>query len=156
MDFTRALYRMIRRYPHGSKALAASMDMSPTTLAHKASPTYPTMFFSPEEAMQLTEETDDNDFVNAVCAARGGMFMPVAGGLDGLTDNQLVAVMRECSQFVSALADARGKASPGGKAVTANELAEIEREAAEAIAVIQEGVRRARADHHAAKPAHVD
>jgi hypothetical protein len=147
---------MIRRFPGGSASLAARMGMSPTTLAHKASPTDPRQFFSPEEVMELTEETNDNDFVNAVCAARGGMFMPTAEGLDGLTDDKLVEVMRECSQFVSALADARTKASPGGRNVTANELNEIEREAAEAIAVIQEGVRRARADHQAAKAPFAD
>jgi len=157
MDFTRALQRMVRRFPGGSASLAARMDMSPTTLAHKASPTYPTQFFSPEEAMLLTEETADLDFVNAVCAAAGGMFMPTARPeLDALSNDELVALMRETSHLMTALADARSKAGPGGAAVTANELARIEAEAADAVAAIQECVRRARADRQAAQPAAAD
>ena len=153
MDYTRALYRMIHRYGPGTKALAACLDMAQNTLAHKASPTYPTMFFSPEEAMQLTEETNDNDFVNTVCAARGGIFMPIPKGLDTLSDGELVVVMRETAHFAAAVADARCSAGAGGASVTANELAEIEKEAADAISAIQECVRRARAEHQAAKPA---
>lgn len=155
MDLTRACQRMVRRYPGGTRALAARMDMSDTTLNHKASPTYSGQFFSPEEVQQLTDETDDNDFLNTFCAHRGGMFMPATEGMDRLTNGELVVVMRETSQFVSALADARSKRSHGGEHITDNELNEIEREAAEAIAAIQESVRRARADNAAAKPAHM-
>jgi hypothetical protein len=155
MDLTRACQRMVRRFSGGTRALAVLMDMSDTTLNHKASPTYPGQFFSPEEVQQLTDETNDNDFLNTFCAHRGGMFMPVAEGKDGLTDGELVVVMRETSQFVSALADSRSKRSPGAEHVTDNELSEIEREAAEAITAIQECVRRARSDNAAAKPAYM-
>lgn len=155
MDFTRALQRMVRRYAGGSAALAARMDMSVTTLSHKASPTYEGQFFSPEEIVQLTDETNDNDSVNKLCEHRGGIFMPMSTALADLTDPELAVVMRETAEFVTAMAKSKTKLSPGGTRTTANELADIEREAAEAIAAIQEAVRRARADHMAAQPAHL-
>lgn len=69
MDFTRALQRMVRRYAGGSAALAARMDMSTTTLSHKASPTYEGQFFSPEEVAQLIDETGDRGYLNTLAAA---------------------------------------------------------------------------------------
>ncbi len=155
MDLTRALQRMVRRFPGGTNALAAMLDMSPTTLLHKASPTDARQWFSPEECLSVTEATDDNDFLNALCTARGGMFMPVTADLQGLVDGDLVNVMREASQFIGKLADARSKSSPGGEDITANELAAIEAEGADAIAAIQEAIRRARAEHDSSKPRHL-
>lgn len=155
MDSTRALQRMVRNYAGGTEALAALMGMSPTTLRHKASPTYPTQFFSPEEIEQLTDETNDNDYLNGLCAHRGGMFMPMHLGCDALSDQELVVVMREASQFVTALAESRSSHGPAGRNITDNELAEIEREGSEAIAAIQEAIRRARADNASAKPSYL-
>jgi hypothetical protein len=150
---------MVRRYPGGSAALAARMDMSPTTLAHKASPTYEGQFFSPEEVVQLTDETGDNDFLNSLAAHRHCIVLPMPqldhSGMDDVCTEALITCIQQFAEFSGVSAKALSPASPGGRRVTDNEQAELEREAAEAIAAIQEMVLRSRALNQERKPAHL-
>ena len=138
MDITLALKRAVERYPNGSTVLAAAMDMSPTTLRHKVSPTYDTQFCSPEEMLRLMEVTDDDGPLNALADARGYVLLPLPNR--GVT---------------AAITHAVRPDGTGGRAISTNELRQIEAEGAQAIAAIQRLLAWASRSHEEGKPAHL-
>ncbi|MBA4341166.1 MAG: hypothetical protein C0423_03315 [Methylibium sp.] len=153
MDITRSLQRAVRDFPHGTKALAAALDMSPTTLSHKVSPTYPTQFCSPEEMLEIMRETGDNGPLVALADAVGCMVLPLpalsADGTDECTRKLLDAV-KEFSDFTQATAE-----SAAEDGISDNELQRIEAEGAQAIASIQKLMAWAAAKNAERKPAHL-
>ena len=152
MDITRAIQAAVRSYQHGTASLAAAMDMSGTTLSHKASPTYPMQFCSPEEMLQIMEITGNDAPLIALAAARNYALLPIAQDL-AVADSCAEAVvtsMREFAAFVTEIT-----ADSADDAITANEMARIEREALDAIASIQRTVAWAAAKHASARPAHL-
>jgi len=153
MDITRALQRLVRAYPHGTKALAAAVGMSDTTLLHKVSPTYPTQFCSPEEALMLMEVADDDGPLIAMADARHYVLLPMPQ-LAGDASDECMARMLDCvkefSEFTQELAQ-----DLKDNRVAANELTRLEKEGAEAIAAIQRMLAWASAKHESQKPAHL-
>lgn len=159
MDITLALKRAVERYPNGSTVLAAAMDMSPTTLRHKVSPTYDTQFCSPEEMLRLMEVTDDDGPLNALADARGYVLLPlpnrgVAGG-DEVVTQLLLDTVREFADVTASITHAVRPDGPGGRAISTNELRQIEAEGAQAIAAIQRLLAWASRSHEEGKPAHL-
>lgn len=149
MDITRALYRAVHGWPHGTEALAAAVGMPRTSLLHKVSPTYAGAHCSPEEAVRIMLETGDHGAHHAQGALLGYIHLP-APALDDAGDETtqaLAASVREFGEFVTRaatdLADGR---------CTGNELAAIEREGADAIAAIHALMRLAAAMHRAGMP----
>lgn len=150
MDVTLALQRAAQGFAPGTKALAAALDMSPTTLAHKVSPTYPGQWCSPEEAVQIMQLTDNigplvamGDSVDCLVLRKPP---PSADG------NQcamaLSATVKEFGEFCIASSTALNAGQISG-----NKVAEMEREGMEAIAAIQELIALATRLNEAAKPA---
>ena len=153
MDITRALQRAVRDFPHGTKALAAALDMSPTTLLHKVSPTYPTQFCSPEEMLEIMRETGDTGPLVALADAVGCMVLPLpalsADGSDECTRKLLDAV-KEFSDFTQAMVESVEK-----DGINDNELQRLETEGAQAIAAIQKLMAWAGAKNTERKPAYL-
>lgn len=153
MDITRSLQRAVRDFPHGSKSLAAALDMSVTTLSHKVSPTYPAQFCSPEEMLQIMRETGDNGPLVALADAVGCMVLPLpalsADGSDECTRKLLCAVKEfsELAQVTASSAEEDG--------INDNEMALIETEGGQAIAAIQKLMAWAAAKNAERKPAHL-
>ena len=154
MDVTRALQRAVRAYPHGTDSLAAALGMSATTLSHKVSPSYPTQFMSPEGMLELMEVTGDDGALQALAQARGYVLLPMPGGAgaEGECPQQLLAAVHRFSEHTRQVSQAVSPTSPGGEAVTGNELAEIEASATEAISAIQRIVVWAQARHGESVP----
>lgn len=148
MDLTLALQRAVRGYPLGTDALAARLCLSVTSLNHKVSPTYPGAHASPEEMTEIQEVTGDHSALHAMAARLGyvALAVPQAADAEDSSAMALAATVREFSDFASAAAS--GMAD---NRVTGNELAQIEREAGEAIAAINRLVGLAAAVHAAAQ-----
>ena len=154
MDVTRALQRAVRAYPHGTESLAAALGMSATTLSHKVSPSYPSQFMSPEGMLELMEVTGDDGALTALAQARGYVLLPMPGGsADGECPQRLLDAVHRFSNHTRDVSQAVSPTSPGGEAVTANELAEIEASATDAISAIQRIVVWAQQRHGEAMPA---
>lgn len=153
MDITRALQRAVRAFPHGTKALAAALGMSETTLNHKVSPTYPTQFCSPEEMLLLMQETGDKGALLALADGLDCMVLPLpsmrADGVHECTLKLLDAV-REFSEFTGVTAESAER-----EGISDNELERIEAEGAEAIAAIQRLMAWAAANNAKRKPSHL-
>ena len=150
MDITIALQRAVRAFPLGTKALAARLGISETSLSHKVSPTYLTAHCSPQELLEIMEVTGDHGPLNGLAEALGYVLMPSPSAVDGDAPpaRALARSIREFGEFISTAADA----VDDGR-VTANELSRIEREGADALAAIQHLLRAARELHEQSVPA---
>lgn len=150
MHITDALYRAAHNYPHGGiEALATRMGISPSSLAHKVSPTYPTAHCSPGEMAQIMELTGDHSALQALADRLGYLLVPLPQGEAGAGFAQeLATTVHEFGQFIAEasqdLADGR---------VTDTELRRIEREGAQALAAIQQLMALAGRINLEAKPA---
>lgn len=142
MDLTRALQRAVRGFALGSEALAASLGISTTSLAHKVSPTYPSAHCSPEETLAICEATGDHGYLHTLCAHLGYVALRAAPSGDEGEMAAMATVVKEFGELVSAAAMGMADGQ-----VTGNELASIEREAAEAVAAINGVVAVMRAMH---------
>lgn len=150
MDLTLALQRAVRGYALGTEALAAAMRLSATTLNHKVSPTYGGSHVSPEEAADICELTGDVGFLHALAARLGHVALAVPQSAGAATPGA-VALAQSVQQFGDFASAAAGSLADGR--VTGNELADMEREAAEAMAAINQLVAIARSLREAGLPA---
>jgi hypothetical protein len=135
MDVTIALQRAVQGFPLGTAALAARLSTSVHSLNHKVSPTYPGAHCSPEEALQIMQVTGDHGALHAQAMLLGYVLLPapVEGEAHGETAMALARSVREFGEFVARVA---GDLADG--LCTANELADIQREGAEAQAAMQQ------------------
>lgn len=149
MDVTLALQRAVRGFPHGTEALAARLRVSVTSLSHKVSPTYPGAHCSPEEVLEIMDITGDDGPLHALAQARGYVLLPAPRvAMEG--DSAGLALAHSVQAFGEFAAEsARGLAD--GR-VTGNELARLQREAADALAAIQALVRLAQRVHEQSGP----
>lgn len=150
MDVTIALQRAVRGFALGTAALAARLGCSETSLNHKVSPTYPGAHCSPEEMRDIMELTGDHGALHALAAPLGYVLLPTprVGDADGATAQALATSVREYAEFATEAA----KGMLDGE-VTDNELARLQREAAEAIAAINQLVRMGQQLNAQGKPA---
>lgn len=150
MDKTRALYRAVHGYAHGTEAMAAAMvpPMSAVTLRHKVNPNDVKQFPSPEESIQIQQISGDHGALQVEARELGYVLlkMPVLA-----TAPQSIAkanaAIKEFSDFLSqataGLADGR---------IKDNERKAIESECLEAIAAIQDLMAHIVGLHEAGKP----
>lgn len=152
MDITRALYRAVHGFPLGTEALAAAIGIQRTSLLHKVSPSYPSAHCSPEEAVQIMQATGDHGAHHAQGMLLGYVHIPAPqiAGAAGETMQQLAAAVREFGEFMMTAA-----ADLADGHCTGNELAEIEREGADAIAAVQQLLALAQRMHAAGVPREV-
>lgn len=149
MDKTRALQRAVDGFKHGTAALATIMGISPTTLRHKASPTYPTQSFSPEECIQLQRETGDHGGLMVEAAALGYIVLKAPELCEEtFTGKTLNAAVREFGEFLAGVSEALEDGS-----VTANEMAAVDADCVQLQAAIQQVRARIAAMHELSKPA---
>jgi hypothetical protein len=133
MDITIALQRAVRAFPLGSAALAARLGISPTSLAHKVSPTYPAAHASVEEACEIMEITNDHAALHAMAARLGYVLLPAPGAAVSQESLQaMAATVREFGEFCFEVA---GSVADGH--VTDNERARVEAEAADTLGAIE-------------------
>ncbi len=150
MDITLALQRAVRGFALGTDALAAHLGISRTSLNHKVSPSYPDAHCSPAELLAIMEATGDHGALHALAGHLGYVVVPsrVPGEPHGETTQALADSVREFGEFV-----ARAATDLADGVCTGNELVNIEREAAEAMAAIGKLVQRAQQVHDQGKPA---
>lgn len=150
MDLTLALQRAVRGFALGTEALAARLRMSVTSLNHKVSPSYPGAHCSPEEACEIMEVTGDHGALHAMAGRLNYVLLPMPATTSAFGDEtaqHLAETVREFGEFVSRaatdLADGR---------CTGNELVQLEREGAEAMAAMQRLLALAQRMHLAGRP----
>lgn len=148
MDVTLALQRAVRGFAHGTAALAARMRISETSLSHKVSPTYPGAHCSPEEALEIMEATGDHSALHVQAKRLQYVLLPAPAA--EASRRGTVALVQAVKEFGELAASAAESLDDG--CITANELARLQREAAEAQAAIQELMRVAQAMHRAGVP----
>lgn len=66
-----SLYHAARDYPGGAAAIAAIYGRSPSSLAHKLSPTSPNNVLAPDEVEEVTAATRDPRIVDSLIEAFG-------------------------------------------------------------------------------------
>ncbi|MDY0748522.1 phage regulatory CII family protein [Paucibacter sp. R3-3] len=152
MDKTRALQRAVRRYPLGTKALAAALDMKAPTLNHKASPTYLTQWFSPEEAIELQLVTGDHGGLQVEAAALGYTLQRRRGAakVSASPASALSTAVGEFGGLLTCVTKALEDDDINGR-----EMAEVDSEIAdlqEALQVLRERIAER---HEGGKPAHL-
>lgn len=149
MDMTIALQRAVQGFALGTAALAARLGMSVTSLNHKVSPTYPGAHCSPEEALQIMQVTGDHGALHVQAQLLGYVLLPVPEvGAPGSQAAQVLATsVREFGEFI-----ARVAADLADGRCTANELADIQREGAEAQHAMQQLLALAQQIHRAGQP----
>lgn len=134
MDITIALQRAVRAFEHGTPALAARLGISQSSLLHKVSPTYPTAHCSPEEVVEIMQVTGDHGALHAMAGALGYVLLPGPSlELQGESALALARTVAEFGEFAVVTANALADGQ-----VSDNERARIEREAAQALAAIQQ------------------
>lgn len=135
MDVTIALQRAVQGFALGTAALAARLNTSVHSLNHKVSPTYPGAHCSPEEALAIMQVTGDHGALHAQAMLLGYVLLPLPLQAHEPSEAALALArsVREFGEFVSRVA---GDLADGR--CTANELAAIQAEGAEAQHAIQQ------------------
>ena len=127
-----AAYNLVVDYPGGSVSLAPRIDKNATTLSHEVKGTGGAKF-GLVDAVKATQRSGDLRILNAFAVECGCLVLPLPALPESMgTFHQLAEAAKEFSEFVSSVADA---AADG--AVTANELARVDRELGDMIASAQ-------------------
>lgn len=143
-----AAHHLVQAYPGGAEALAPRVGKNATTLRHEVNRTGQAKL-GLGDAVSMSVLTSDLRILNAFAAECGCVVMPtpaaLAGG--GAAMHRVAALAREFGELVGdvtqAMADGR---------ISANELADIERNWAELQAAGQSLVAHFRAEHLAGQP----
>ncbi len=107
---------------HGTKELAEAMNIRQHVLANKLNPDNETNFLYLRDAVYMTELTRDNRILDAWCAKRGGVFVPLPEGVqcDEELSDQLLEVVAVLGQAMGTI-----KTSRADGVITANERQQI-------------------------------
>jgi hypothetical protein len=94
---------------HGVRELAEKMNIRPAVLANKLNPDNETNFLYLRDAVFLTELTDDNRILEAWCAKRGGVFVPLPEEVacDEDLSDQLLGLTSQLGSALAQVKDAR-------------------------------------------------
>lgn len=137
MDVLTAAFQLIHAYPGGAVALAPVLGKNPATLSHEVNPNYPTAKFGLDDAVKLSVWTCDRRIASAFASQVGCMLLPLPQGDEtGTTLEDVAAMAREFADLAAEVS----KAVADGK-VSANELARVQREAAELVGRVETTVK---------------
>lgn len=146
MSVLDAVYHTVHAYPGGAPALAARMQtrdkfgdlipMSANTLQHKVDPNCHTHKASVEEARDIMVLSQDFRILYALAANTNHVAIRVSADCSGITIEKVGVAAKEFGDLVEAVTKAGSKSSAKGSCVTPNEMAKIEREAAELIGAL--------------------
>lgn len=141
-----AAYHLVHDYPGGSLSLAPRIGKSPSTLSHEVVASGGAKL-GLVDALKLSHLTGDLRILNTFAAACGCVVLPMPESAVGDTFQELAAAAREFGEFIGAVAE-----SAADGAITANELARVDRELTEMLAASQHLRATLAAMHEAAKP----
>lgn len=155
MSLLDAARRLVRRLPGAIESNAVRFDVTPTTLRHQLAGTggYRFSLENAELATQFAlEQNVDNplEILNAFARNCGAMVVPLPGLYEsgGHTMEDLAAAAKEFAEFVAIAAQVQADGQ-----VTANELADVDRELSCLIGCAQRVRAGLAAIHEAGKPA---
>lgn len=157
MQILDALSRAIDHYPGGRPSVALRLDKSDEVFRKELSgrsPNHKLGVLDAAMAVRMCIEAGTphaHDYATAVAAECGGRFEPVKAGESNASPVQRVSsLVRETSDVATVVIE-----SMADGCISDNELAVIEREIAEAEAVLQQLRTSARANNAASKPIHL-
>lgn len=139
IDVLDAAYHTAHSYPGGVPALAVRMGVNPNTLMSKVDPSKTTHLLGLKEALTMQVMTGDKRIAHAMTAALGGVFIEIDSNDSGCS---LKDVSRMISEFGESINEMQKAASDG--VVTANEMANCEKEVADLFAAANATLRSLR------------
>lgn len=145
-----AAFHAVHDHPGGAAALAGRMNKHPGTLCHELTATG-TAKLGLVDALKLSHLTGSRAILNAFATELGCLVLPLPAHQAGVdTFMQVADTAREFAEFITSVATA----ASDGK-ISANELAQVDRELGEMIAAAQDVRATLAAMHEAGKPAHL-
>lgn len=147
MNALDAVHHAATHAPGGIAALAPRLGKSVHTLRHELAGA-PGHKLGLMDAVLIASMLGSQRLANAVAGEAGGMFVPLAFDASGEPIQDIADAMRELSELTGALGDSYRD----GK-ISANELSNIEAQAADVIAVLHRIVGAAKAAHAKSAPA---
>ncbi len=142
-----AAFHLAHDYPGGAAALAPRMGKAHGTLCHELTATG-TAKLGLVDALKLSHLTGSRSILNAFASELGCVVLPLPAHHAGIdTFRQIADTAREFGEFITSVADAAGDGQ-----ITANELAQAEREFSELVSAGQAYLTRLTAMHQASKP----
>jgi hypothetical protein len=147
MNALDAIHHAATHAPGGIAALAPRMGKSVHTLRHELAGA-PGHKLGLMDAVLMAQMLGSPRLADAVACEAGGMFVPLAFDAAGEPIADIADAMRELSELTAAL----GQSYRDDK-ISANELANIETQAADVIAVLHRIVGAAKAAHAKSQPA---
>ena len=158
MNITALLFNAVRRFrgpepedSNGAAGLAGYMGLTPTSLSHKVSPTYPTAHCSPDEVVTICRLTGDHSPVQAMALQLGYGLLPLTPQLaDADPDyvSRMTASVAEFGQFI-----AEASSSYADRSIDDHEMARITKEFAESMSAQAHLFALLKAKHLQGKPA---
>lgn len=103
------LHTAVERHPMGIKGAARAIGRSPGVLYNKFAESMPHYDVTVREALAIAKAIDDQEFVAAMCAEFGGIFVPLPGG-EAAADDVLSAsleMIRQMGDLARELTEAR-------------------------------------------------
>lgn len=128
-----AIHHAVGKYPGGAGTLSILMEISASSLSHKANPLYPGAHCSPRELINLMTFTGDKGPLRAMAAELGEVCIPLPN-LDEVDPDAGVALARKVQEFGELLTTATTGMADGK--IKDNELALISSKALDAVAAI--------------------
>lgn len=145
-----AAFHAVHDFPGGASALAGRMNKHPGTLCHELTATGSAKL-GLVDAAKISHLTGTRAILNAFATELGCLVLPLPAHQAGVdTFMQVADTAREFAEFISSVA----AAASDGK-ISANELANVDRELAQMVAAAQEIRATLAAMHEAGKPAHL-
>lgn len=139
-----AAFRLVRRY--GAPHFAQVLGKSAQTVSNEVNPNYPTAKLGLDDALTMSVFANDREILNAWALEQSCMVLPLTAEVPGTEDiaPRTALAAREFADLMGALA---GELADGD--VSANDVALIEREAAELMRALQDVLSAVRAKHQA-------
>jgi hypothetical protein len=146
-DVLTAIADTAKFFAGGARALAALMrtrdrdtgelvPMNANTFAHKVNPRCHSHNVTIEEGVEMMVRSRDYRILYAQAAATGHVAIRLDMDGTGATFERVGVMAKEFSDVVAAVSEAQSKSGKGGTRVTPNEMAQIEREAADLIGAL--------------------
>jgi hypothetical protein len=143
-----AAYQLVHAYPGGAPSLAPRMGKNPTTLSHEVKRTGAAKF-GLEDAVLATVLAGDLRILNAFAAEAECMVLPLPRLLE-CGSGAMEQVGKLAHEFGDLVATVSTATADGR--ISANELAQVERDGADLIAAVQALLAHMRAKHEAGLP----
>lgn len=152
MSVLDAAYNVVHDHPGGASALAPRLGKRSDVLSHEVK-AYGSAKLGLVDAVKVTELTGDLRILHAFAVQCGQVCVPLPDGLSAVVDGQqvLVALGKASHEFAQLCAEVCAGLADG--TISDNELARIDRESGQLVAMLHVLSGSIRANNLAAKPA---